>query len=183
MWSGVYVLSELFWRTSWSVVFSQVWRRSIFKFCVYKLAEAVRYLKFKWEFVIIGRGCLVLLKFKFLCRRMLCFKALQRLCSSGIKLPCVNPTSLRADSQWIIILKTFELVTLSLSQFHAQRNWLLAHALVCGNFTAEKFLMLKDIHFYLLCLVLNRPVTILWKKLILNLRLTLCILKTLLWIV
>ena len=106
-----------------------VWRRSIFKFCVYKLAEAVRYLKFKWEFVIIGRGCLVLLKFKFLCRRMLCFKALQRLCSSGIKLPCVNPTSLRADSQWIIILKTFELVTLSFSKFHAQRNWLLTHAL------------------------------------------------------
>ena len=31
------------------------------KFCVYKLAEAVRYLKF----VIIGRGCLVVLKFKF----------------------------------------------------------------------------------------------------------------------
>ena len=28
--------------------------------CVYKFAEAVRYLKFK--FVIIGRGCLVLLK-------------------------------------------------------------------------------------------------------------------------
>ena len=106
-----------------------VWRRSVFKFCVYKLAEAVRYLKFKWEFVIIGRGCLVLLKFKFLCRRMLCFKALQRLCSSGIKLPCVNPTSLRADSQWIIILKTFELVTLSFNQFHAQRNWLLTHAL------------------------------------------------------
>ena len=43
-------------------VFSQVWRRSIFKFCVHKLAEAVRFLKFKWEFVIIiiGRGCLVL---------------------------------------------------------------------------------------------------------------------------
>ena len=51
-----------FFPTSWSAVFSQVWRRSIFKFCVYKLAEAVRYLKFKWEFVIIGRGCLVLLK-------------------------------------------------------------------------------------------------------------------------
>ena len=59
----------------WSAVFSQVWRRSIFKFCVYKLAEAVRYLKFKWEF--IGRFCLVLLKFKSsLCWRMLCFKAL-----------------------------------------------------------------------------------------------------------
>ena len=41
---------------------NQVWRRSIFRFCVYKFAEAVRYLKFKWEFVIIGRGCLVLLK-------------------------------------------------------------------------------------------------------------------------
>ena len=51
-----------FFPTSWTAVFSQVWRRSIFKFCVYKLAEAVRYLKFKWEFVIIGRGCLVLLK-------------------------------------------------------------------------------------------------------------------------
>ena len=51
--------------------------RSIFKLCVYKLAEAVRYLKLKWEFVIIGRGCLVLLKFKSsLCWRMLCFKAL-----------------------------------------------------------------------------------------------------------
>ena len=31
---------------------------------------------------------------------------------SGMKLPFVNPTSLRADSQWMIILKTFELVTL-----------------------------------------------------------------------
>ena len=30
-------------------------------FCVYKLAEAVRYLSVT---VIIGRGCLVLLKFK-----------------------------------------------------------------------------------------------------------------------
>ena len=48
---------------------------------------------------------------------------------------------------------------------------------------SEKFLMLKDIHFYLLCLVLNRPVTILGKKLVLNLRLTLCVLKTLLLIV
>ena len=33
----------------------------------------------------------------------------------GINLPCVNPTSLRADRQCIIILKTFELVTLSFS--------------------------------------------------------------------
>ena len=58
-----------FFPTSWSAVLSQVWRRSIFKFCVYKLAEAVRFLKFKWEFIIIGRGCLVLLKFKFkLCK-------------------------------------------------------------------------------------------------------------------
>ena len=121
-------VSFKFFPTSCTAVFSQVWRRSIFKFCVYKLAEAVRYLKFKWQFVIIGRGCLVLLKFKFFCRRILCFKALQRLCSSGIKLPCVNPTSLCADSQWIIILKTFELVRLSFSQFHAQRNWLLTHA-------------------------------------------------------
>lgn len=138
MSNGIQVPSEFFWRTkffptSWTAVFSQVWRRSIFKFCVYKLAEAVRYLKFKWEFVIIGRGCLVVLKFKFLCRRMLCFKAQHRLCSSGIKLPCVNPTSLPADSQWIIILKTFELVTLSFSQFHAQRNWLLTHALHIFN--------------------------------------------------
>ena len=56
----------------------QPWHpRSIFKSCVYKLAEAVRYLKLKWEFVIIGGGCLVLLKFKSsLCWRMLCFKAL-----------------------------------------------------------------------------------------------------------
>ena len=111
MSNGIQVPSEFFWRTkffptSWTAVFSQVWRRSIFRFCVYKLAEAVRYLKFKWEFVIIGRGCLVLLKFK----SSLCW-----LCSSGIKLPCVNPTSLRADSQWIIILKTFELVTLVLA--------------------------------------------------------------------
>ena len=29
-----------------------------------RLAEAVRYLKFKGKFVIIGRGCLVVLKFK-----------------------------------------------------------------------------------------------------------------------
>ena len=135
MSNGIQVPSEVFWRTvsffptSWTAVFSQGWRRSIFKFWVYKLAEAVRYLKFQWEFVIIGRGCLVVLKFKSsLCWRMLCFKALKRLCSFGIKLPCVNPTSLRADSQWIIILKTFEVVTLSFSQFHAQRNWLLTHA-------------------------------------------------------
>ena len=78
MSNGIQVLSEFFWRTkffptSWSAVFRQVWRRSIFKFCVYKLAEAVIYLKFKWEFVIIGRGCLVLLKVKSsLCWRMLC---------------------------------------------------------------------------------------------------------------
>ena len=117
MSNGIQVPSEVFWRTkvfptSWTAVFSQVWWRSIFKFCVYKLAEVVRYLKFKWEFVIIGRGCLVVLKFKSsLCWRMLCFKALKRLCSFGIKPPCVNPTFLRADSQWIIILKTFELVT------------------------------------------------------------------------
>ena len=51
----------------------------------------------------------------------------------GIKLPCVNPTSLRADSQWIIILKTFELVTLSFSQFHGQRDWLLTRALHIFN--------------------------------------------------
>ena len=142
MSNGIHVPSELFWRTkffptNWSAVFSQVWRSSIFKFCVYKLAEVVRYLKnlkFKWEFFIIGRACLVLLKFKSsLCWQMLCFKALKRLCSFGIKLPCVNPTFLRADSQWIIILKTFELVTLSFSQFHAQRNWLLTHALHIFN--------------------------------------------------
>ena len=115
-------------------MFSQVWRRSIFKICVYKLAEAIRYMLFKWEFVIIGRGCLVLLKFKSsLCWQMLCFKALWRLCSFDIKLRCVNPTSLRANSQWIIILKTFELVTLSFSQFHAQRNWLPTHALHIFN--------------------------------------------------
>ena len=47
----------------------------------------------------------------------------------------------------------------------------------------KKFLMPKDIHFYLLCLVLIPPVTILGKKLVLNLRLTLCALKTLLLIV
>ena len=35
----------------------------------------------------------------------------------------------------------------------------------------------KGHHFYLLCLVLNRPVPILRKKLVLNLRLTLCVLK------
>ena len=139
MSNGIQVPSEFFWRTnffptSWSAVFSQVWRRSIFKFCAYKLAEAVRYLKFKWEFVVIGRGCLVLLKFKStLCWRMLCFKALKRLGSFDIKLPCLNPTSLRADSQWIIILKTFERVTLSFSQFHAQRKWLLTHTLHIFN--------------------------------------------------
>ena len=33
------------------------------------LAEAVKFVKFKSEFIIIGRGCLVLLKFKFkLCK-------------------------------------------------------------------------------------------------------------------
>ena len=117
MSNSIQVPSEFFWRTilfpmTWSAVFSELWRRSIFKFCVHKLAEAIRNRKFKWDFVIIDRGCFVLLKLKSsLCLRMLCFKALLRLCSFGIKLPCVNPTSLRADSQWIIILKTFELVT------------------------------------------------------------------------
>ena len=48
---------------------------------------------------------------------------------------------------------------------------------------SKKCLMPKDIHFYLLCLVLNPPATILGKKLVLNLRLTLCALKTLLLIV
>ena len=33
---------------------------------------------------------------------------------------------------------------------------------------SEKFLMLKDILFYLLCLVLNRPVTILGKNFVLD---------------
>ena len=74
---GIKVPTEFFWRTkffptSWSAVLSQAWRRSILK-----LAESARYLKFKWEFVIIGRGCLVLLKFKSsLCWRMLYFKVL-----------------------------------------------------------------------------------------------------------
>ena len=53
-----------FFAMTWSAVFSQSWRRSIFKFCDYKLAEAVIFLKFKLQFIIIGRGCLVLLKFK-----------------------------------------------------------------------------------------------------------------------
>ena len=44
---------------------------------------------------------------------------------------------------------------------------------------SAKFLMLKDINFYLLCLVLNRKVIILGKRLALNLRLTLGVLKTL----
>ena len=44
----------------------------------------------------------------------------------------------------------------------------------------RKVLMLKDIRFYLLCILLNRSVTILGKKLVLNLRLTLSVLKTLL---
>jgi len=39
--------------------------------------------------------------------------------------------------------------------------------------------MLKDIHFYLLCPALNRPATILGKKVTLNLGLPLCALKTL----
>ena len=69
---GIKVPTEFFWRTkffptSLTAVFSQVWPRSIFKFCL-----QVGGLKFKWEFVIICRGCLVLLKFKSsLCWRML----------------------------------------------------------------------------------------------------------------
>ena len=47
---------------TWSAVFNKLWRRSIFKFCGYMLAEAVRFVRFKSEFIIIGRGCLVLLK-------------------------------------------------------------------------------------------------------------------------
>ena len=56
MKKGTQVPSEFFWwikffPTSWSAVFSQVWRRSIFKSCVSQLAGAIRYLNFKWEFV------------------------------------------------------------------------------------------------------------------------------------
>ena len=36
---------------------------------------------------------------------------------------------------------------------------------------SEKFPRPKDVHFYLLCLVLNPPATILGKKLVLNLKL------------
>ena len=43
-------------------MFSQVCRRSNFKFCVYKLAEAISFLKFRREFVIIGRARLVFSK-------------------------------------------------------------------------------------------------------------------------
>ena len=130
-----------FFPTSWTVVCSQVWGRSIFKFCVHKLAEAIRYLKFEWEFVISGRGYLVLLKLKSsLCWQMLCFKALLRLCSFGIKLPCVNSTFLSADSQWIIILKTFELVTMSFSQFHAQHNSnIMTNCMAASELTARNY--------------------------------------------
>ena len=55
MLNSIQVPSEFFWRTkffptSWIAVFSQVWRRSIFKFCVYKLGEAARYriLRLPW---------------------------------------------------------------------------------------------------------------------------------------
>ena len=44
-------------------------------------------------------------------------------CSSDI--PACCPAC--ADSRWIIILKTFELVTFSFSQFHAQGNGPLTH--------------------------------------------------------
>ena len=44
--SLIYSFSKFF-PTGCTAVFSQVRRRSIFKFCVYKLAEVVRYLKFK----------------------------------------------------------------------------------------------------------------------------------------
>ena len=54
-----------FFPMTWTAVFSKLWRRSIFKFCGYKLAEVVRFLKFK----SVGSDCLVLLKFKFkLCK-------------------------------------------------------------------------------------------------------------------
>ena len=61
------------------------------------------------------------------------FKLFKRYLPLVFKRPCVNPTSLRADSQWITTLKTFELVALSFSQFHAQRNLLLTHALHIFN--------------------------------------------------
>ena len=73
----------------------------MFKFYVYMLAEAIRYsswdvqVKFNWEFVIIGRGYLVLLKFKLsLCWRML-FKDYV---ASVLNLLVFSPASLRADS-------------------------------------------------------------------------------------
>ena len=136
MLNGIQVRSEFFWRTKFfptvlTAVFRQVWRSSIFKFCVYKFAEAVRYLKFKWEFVIIGRGCLVLLWF-YLCSSQVCVGGccVLQLCKGYVPLGLnflvlIRHLGLRAGSQWIIILKTFELVTLSFSQFHVQRNWLL----------------------------------------------------------
>ena len=129
MWNVVQVPSELFWQTKFfsqelECCVSQLWRRSIFKFCVYKLAETVTLLKFNWEFVIIGRGCLV---FRGECCVLKPCKHYFPLISKSLVL--IRHPGLRADSQWIIILKTVELVTLSLSQFYAQRNWLLTHAL------------------------------------------------------
>ena len=60
--------------TSISLIYSSKFSRKKKNYFGY---PAVRYHKFKWEFVIIGRACLVLLKFKSsLCWRMLCFKAL-----------------------------------------------------------------------------------------------------------
>ena len=50
------------------LMFRNVPECSMFRFLstpVYKFAEAARYLKFKWEFVIIGRGCLLKVQVKF----------------------------------------------------------------------------------------------------------------------
>ena len=67
----------------------------------------------------------------------------------------IRHPGVRADSPWIIILKTLELVTLSFSQFHAQRNWLLTHALHIFTTTTSNFIE-NGINIYLITL-LSQP--------------------------
>ena len=55
----------------------------------------------------------------------------------------IRHPGLSADRQWIIILKTLELVTLSFSQFHAQRNLLLTNAYVSLQQQQQQQILLK----------------------------------------
>ena len=68
----------------------------------------------------------------------------------------IRHPGLRVDSQWIVLLKAFELVTLLFSQFHAQRNRLLTHALHIFTTTTTNCID-NWINIYLITLLSSQP--------------------------